>query len=60
MHSPYFSFPVAPTTVANSATCIEAMKASSKNYDDYTSGLQRAAYTVAINVPEKKGTAVKI
>ena len=58
--NPYFSFPYAPTTFGNSASCAAATRACSTNYNACLTGLQGAAggYGVTVNVPGGGGTTV--
>ncbi|KAF4509779.1 hypothetical protein G6O67_003917 [Ophiocordyceps sinensis] len=57
--NPYFSFPYAPTTFANSASCASAVDACSSTYGVCVAGLQRnGGYAVTINVPGGGGTTV--
>ncbi|UNI15286.1 hypothetical protein JDV02_001829 [Purpureocillium takamizusanense] len=59
VENPYFSFPYAPTTFSNSASCAAATRACSSNYKACVTGLQGAGgYGVTINVPGGGGTTV--
>ncbi|KAL3961583.1 hypothetical protein ACCO45_003106 [Purpureocillium lilacinum] len=59
VENPYFSFPYAPTTFSNSASCAAATRACSSNYNACVTGLQGSGgYGVTINVPGGGGTTV--
>ncbi|KAK5987709.1 hypothetical protein PT974_11841 [Cladobotryum mycophilum] len=55
----YFSFPYAPMTFPNSASCASAIQACSHNYDACITGLSGgSAFPVTIDVPGGKGVTV--
>lgn len=54
----YFSFPYAPTTFANSASCASATKGCSENYDSCLTNLGGSGFAVTVNVPGGGGTTV--
>ncbi|KAJ6445528.1 Conserved oligomeric Golgi complex subunit 8 [Purpureocillium lavendulum] len=59
VENPYFSFPYAPTTFGNSASCAAAGRACSSNYNACVTGLQGSGgYGVTVNVPGGGGTTV--
>lgn len=60
VNNPYFPFPYAPASFANSASCAAATKACSDNYSACLTGLQGVAggYRVTINVPGGGGTTI--
>ena len=54
----YFSFPYAPASFANSASCAAAASACSQNYDACITNLASPGYAVTVNVPGGGGTTV--
>lgn len=54
----YFSFPYAPTSFTNSASCASATRACSQNYDACITNLGNSGYAVTVAVPGGGGTTV--
>lgn len=54
----YFSFPYAPTSFANSASCASATKGCSENYDACLTNLGGSGFAVTVDVPGGGGTTV--
>lgn len=58
VQNPYFSFPYAPTSFPNSASCASATKACSQNYNACLINLGGSGYAVTVDVPGGGGTTV--
>ncbi|GAO15298.1 uncharacterized protein UV8b_04884 [Ustilaginoidea virens] len=56
--NPYYSFPYAPASLANSAACASATSACSSHYDACVTNLGGSGYGVTIDVPGGGGTTV--